>query len=127
MRLNQLDEALNQQSFEEFLVLGGALVDARVEAAFDGALQTFDELIQSAHAVDTLAVLLGTLLNLQVYFGDLEVLFRLLFESLLLGVNCLFEADSEFVVCLPLDLLHAVVAVRFDEVNHGAKDILGLG
>ena len=116
--LNQSDQTLDEQLLEQFLVSSVILAHLIVHLDFCFALQTLNELVDHAHALDSLLVLLSRLLDLEVDFGGCEVFLELLTKPLLFSFNCLLFADREIVLSLALDLVDTFITMGLDELDH---------
>lgn len=88
-------------------------------------LEALDQLINAAHLVDTLSVLEGGFLNLEVDFCSGQIFLVLFNKTLLLSLDGLLLADSKVVGGLALDLSYALITMSLDELDHAVKNLSG--
>jgi hypothetical protein len=88
-------------------------------------LETFNKLVDLAHFLDPLGVLLLRLFDLEIDFSSSQILLILFNQPFLLCLNGLLLSDGEVIASLAFDLINTLVTMSLDKLDHAVKDCCG--
>lgn len=118
LRLHHLNESLDEEILEEFLVDRFVLLDLISQLRLCLGLQVLDILVYFAHSGDPHLVLFLRLLDLQSDLLVLQVGLEVVVNDLLLLLEVFHGSDREFLRFTLLDASNLFITVLVDERDH---------